>query len=416
MSKELWAEGKRVECRYGPKWRKGTVERANQKSFWVKFDDTQAEEKIQDKEGHWRPLMEQQQPKRRRRGIEVKCGKCKGPCKDMYAGNGIKCGVCEFELAYQDPVDQCDKCKWHQCVFCKTGEVRPVPVAEQEVPEEEETDDEFAEAAIVAGKSTGVPKQKRKETPRETQVREEAYVRQREKDRILNAQTRGLPGIIKKDRNYPPVPHDAYAWIASNTGYVVGGKCVPIMIPPKEQGNGYMLYQAVDFTAAHPSGLRKSFRRGQRIWATDDMYPANYKPVKKDWSLIVLHLAVETHGGKHKGYPTIHAAPWAHINKDRCNVSRFVLKLTPGEVKTQELHICPLIEEDTHHCKFTTVSHTDFMVVQIQALAAKNASDKLLANPKPIVIEELSETEREEEVDPKAAAAPKEADTKKRKR
>ena len=58
MSIELRAVGKRVECRYGPKWRKGTVDRANQKSFWVKLDDTQAVEKIQDLPGYWRPLIE----------------------------------------------------------------------------------------------------------------------------------------------------------------------------------------------------------------------------------------------------------------------------------------------------------------------------------------------------------------------
>ena len=262
MSIELRAVGKRVECRYGPKWRKGTVDRANQKSFWVKLDDTQAVEKIQDLPGYWRPLIEQQQPlpKRRRRGVEVKCGKCKKDCKDMYAGNGYVCGKCKHTINYGDPVDQCTECEWYQCTFCKTGEKRPVPVAEQEVPDEEDIADETdATAKIVAGKSTGVPKKKAKETPRETQVREAAYVRQREKDRILNAQTRGLPGIHKTDRAYPPVPHDAYPWIASHTGFVVGGKCVPIIYPPKAEGNGFMLYQAADYTAAHPSGLRKSF-------------------------------------------------------------------------------------------------------------------------------------------------------------
>ena len=32
------------------------------------------------------------------------------------------------------------------------------------------------------------------------------------------------------------------------------------------------------------------------------------------------------------------------------------------DVKEAELHVCPLIEEDTHHQKFTTVTHSDYMV------------------------------------------------------
>lgn len=124
------------------------------------------------------------------------------------------------------------------------------------------------------------------------------------------------------------------------------------------------------------------------------MYPHNYKPIKGDWSLIVLHIAVESHGGKLIGFPLIHCAPWAHINKDRCNVSRFVLELQPEHVKTQELHVCPLIEEDTHHCKFTTVSHTDFMVVQLNELKRKNAH-AALRPLEPIVIEDPIEQDNQ---------------------
>lgn len=257
MSKDLRKVGKRVECLYeGNKWRKGKVVRSNVKTFWVLFDDDNAEDKICDKPGHWRPALEAAPTRRRRQAAKVKCGKCKKDCKDMYAGNGYACGKCKHTINYGDPVDQCTECEWYQCTFCKTGEDRPVPVAEQEVPDEEDIADETdATAKIVAGKSTGVPKKKAKETPRETQVREAAYVRQREKDRILNAQTRGLPGIHKMDRAYPPVPHDAYPWIASHTGFVVGGKFVPIIYPSQAEGHGYILYEAADYTAAHPSGM-----------------------------------------------------------------------------------------------------------------------------------------------------------------
>lgn len=81
-------------------------------------------------------------------------------------------------------------------------------------------------------------------------------------------------------------------------------------------------------------------------------------------------------GGDFVGYPLIHCAPWRHVNKDRCNVSRFFLALKPQQVKEAELHVCPLIEEDTHHVKFTNVSHATFMVELCEKLAARlNALD-----------------------------------------
>ena len=155
---------------------------------------------------------------------------------------------------------------------------------------------------------------------------------------------------------------------------MAGGKQVPILLKPYEKNNGYVLFQAVDFTAAHPSGQRKSYRRGQRVWATDDAYPANYKAIQNDKSLIVLHLAIEMQGGDFVGYPLIHCAPWRHMNKDRCNVSRFVLALKPQQVKEAELHVCPPNEEDKHHAKFTNVSHSTFMVELCKNLAARLAA------------------------------------------
>jgi hypothetical protein len=324
----------------------------------------------------------------------VTCGKgrCKQTCRDRFAGSGVSCGRCKHKIKYGDPVDLCTKCKWHQCVFCKTGEARPG--AEQEAAKEDERPPEVDPTAdVVAGETTDVP---RKETPRQTQAREEAYVRQREKDRILAAETRGIPGIFKVGQVYPAVPRDSYPLVAENDGYVAGGHAVPLMYPPLKEGNGVFLFQAVDFTAAHPSGLRRSFRRGMRIWATDDQYPDKYRPSKNDWSLIVLHMCVECHDGKLRGYPTIHAAPWAHLNKERNGVSRFVLDLEPQHVKEQELHICPLIEEDTHHVKFTNVTHSDFVVDLLTRIRTAN---ELAARGGPHieVIDSFGEERKEEE-------------------
>ena len=55
-------------------------------------------------------------------------------------------------------------------------------------------------------------------------------------------------------------------------------------------------------------------------------------------------------------------------------MSRFVLALEPQQVKEAELHVCPLIEGDTHHVKFTNVSHATFMVELCKSLAARLAA------------------------------------------
>lgn len=307
----------------------------------------------------------------------MKCPKCKTPPKDRFAGKNDICSTCNHKLAYGDPFMRCDKHKWSQCVFCSTGETRPSDEKEHDT-DESDADEEVE--VLPTGKTTGVPKKTAKETPREQSRREAAEVKQREKMRILNAKTRGLPPICKAEQVYPPVPNDAYPHVSSGPGFMAGGKQVPIMNHPKENGTGFMLFQAVDFTAEHPSGIRKSFRRGQRIWAHAAKYPAEYKPLNNDWSLIVLHLVVETHNGKFHQYPRIHCAPWAHINKGRCKVSRFVLDLGPEDVRESELHVCPLIEEDTHHQKFVSVTHSTYMVT---ILAAQKAKLESLAQEEP---------------------------------
>ena len=389
-----------MSCRHGDENLLGFVKRVNNHTFRVHFDGEDRPRSIQKKPGFYKviaggkkevakvtkvtkkPKTKPTNPQspsahvgRRSKAKPVTCGKgrCKQTCRDMFAGNGVSCGRCEHTIPYGDPVDMCTKCRWYQCVFCKTGEERPRTVAEQEVAEEDVPPPEVDPTAdVIAGKTTGVPKKKAMVSPRETQAREEAYARQREKDRILAAKARGIPGIFNVDQVYPAVPRDSYPLVKEKFGYVVGGKAVPHMYPPMEEGNGVFLYQAVDFTAAHPSGLRKSFRRGMRIWATDDQYPDKYRPSNNDWSLIVLHVCVECHGGKLRGYPTIHAAPWAELNRVRNGVSRLVLDLEPQHIKQQELHICPLIEEDTHHCDFTNTTHTDFVDNLLERLKTAN--------------------------------------------
>ena len=94
----------------------------------------------------------------------VTCGKgrCKQTCRDRFAGSGVSCGRCKHKIKYGDPVDLCTKCKWHQCVFCKTGEARPG--AEQEAAKEDEPPPEVEPTAdVIAGKTTGVPRKKARE-------------------------------------------------------------------------------------------------------------------------------------------------------------------------------------------------------------------------------------------------------------
>ena len=330
---------------------------------------------------------------RRGKQKQSKCPKCKKQARDHYAGKDDTCTKCKHDLKYGEPILKCSgKCKWLLCIFCKSGEKRPAPA--QESSSESDEDDGLSDAVLIPAKITGVPKKKAKETPREIEAREAAVVKQLEKQRILDAQTRGLPPICDITQTYPKPPNDAYPLCQKGRGFRAGGQEVPLFAHPAENKNGFVLYQALDFTAEHPSGLRKFFRRGQRIWANDECYPSGYKPIANDWSLIVLHLAVEVKGGKVVGWPRIHAAPWRHINKDRCKVKRFVLDLGPEDVKESELHICPLIEEDTHNVKFTNVTHSDYMAFKLARIAEIVEQE---AEPEPEPEPELEPAEEEAE-------------------
>ena len=190
-------------------------------------------------------------PSSRRRGQPACCPKCKEAFADQFAGHKETCSQCKHKLKYGDLVAKCKRCKNNLCTFCKTGEKRP-----QENSSSSKDDDDEPLVTITTGKTTGVPAKRKKESPRETQRREAVKVKQREKDRLLAAQTRGLPGIFDMQKDCPKSPTDCYSLVAQGLGFVAGGKQVPIILKPYEK-------KLLCFVSSRRFHSRTSFRATQ---------------------------------------------------------------------------------------------------------------------------------------------------------
>ena len=276
----------------------------------------------------------------------VKCPRvtCRKECTDGYSGKDDTCKKCKLVVPEGERMFKCKtkKCKFKKCVYCVTGEARPVPESNDEVVEEEEEEEIIT--ADPRGKAfEKVPKEKNNETDQETRARERLEITARQAQRVMDAKTNGVPGIMKKADFLSTTKVGTLAQCGQIPTAVLGGIMTPFL---DEAGNGARMYEGADVNAGDPSGNRWKYRRYQRIFLKEGVIPETYKG-NNHFVIQWIHVTERT-GRKQDDQVQLWVSRWEHVTKGKCGVLNQAFLILPSDVESVQDYLCPFMPEHTH--------------------------------------------------------------------
>ena len=263
-------------------------------------------------------------------------------CTDAYSGSKDKCSACKLVVPEGERIFTCRsrKCKFKKCVYCVTGEDRPVP----ETDDFDESEEEFISPHDPRGEAfNSVPKKKKNETTQEIRVREKLEISARQAQRVIEAKTNGIPGLMKRADFSSTTKKGTLVQCGQIGTALLGGYCTPFL---NEEGNGARMYEGADVNARDPSGHRWKYRRFQRVFLKEGAIPEVYKG-NKHFVIQWIHVT-ERAGKKQENQVRIWVSMWEHVTKGACGVSNQAFLVTPSQIESIETHICPFMAESTH--------------------------------------------------------------------
>ena len=308
----------------------------------------------------------------RRRGREAEpeivCPDCEGPTTDQQAGIERICGKCEANLVAGERIHTCKdgNCDEDICHFCATGQQRPKKKKKDSVVEgdSDALGAEVIEQVVPAPAPApapapdqrgaafdGVPKERKGESVQERRTREKAEVTARQKQRIINAKSKGLRPILKEAAMTELNKDSSYPWLVTIPSASFGGVMTPYI---DDDGYGIRFYEAVDINACDTSGLRRPLRRFQEVHLKDGVLErlglGDYRGNRK---FVVQWASLEFEDSKPVGQARVWVSFWEHINKKVNKITNTCLMLSNADIDAGSTFVHPFKAEDTH-----LVAHT----------------------------------------------------------
>jgi len=105
-------------------------------------------------------------------------------------------------------------------------------------------------------------------------VREQQEVTARQKQQIIDAKTNGIPNILPAGDISETSKPGTLAECGRIPSALLGGQMTPYI---NDSGSGCRIYEGVDVNAYDESGVRRSYRRFQRLFPKEGIIPAIYK-------------------------------------------------------------------------------------------------------------------------------------------
>ena len=424
-------DGARVSCPHGDDNLLGFVERVNKRTIRVLFDGEKKSRSIDKKPGYYKVIAGGKKPvakvrkapqppphkksgpekeaeraslaaaagggrrRDRRRGreaeLEILCPDCEGPTTDQQAGIERICGKCDANLVAGERIHTCKdgNCDEDICHFCATGQQRPKKKKKASMVEGDSGSDsdgaEALEQVVPAPDQRGaafdgVPKERKGETVQERRTREKAEVTARQKQRIINAKSKGLRPILKEAAMTELNKDSSYPWLVKIPSASFGGVMTPYI---DDDGYGIRFYEAVDINACDTSGLRRSFRRFQEVHLKDGVLERlGFGDYRGNSKFVVQWASLEFEDSKPVGEARVWVSFWEHINKKVNKITNACLMLSNADIDAGSTFVHPFKAEDTHlvaHTRrgwsLTLLEHLKTLKRKPQAAAPETGED-----------------------------------------